>query len=42
MELQDKRQNRMLNRMPIQSKINNLVAELAHDHDADPPTARLY
>ena len=41
MELQDKRQNRMLNRMPIQSKINNLVGELAHDHDADPQTARL-
>ena len=40
--LQDKRQNRMLNRMPIQSKINNLVGELAHDHDADPQTARLY
>ena len=42
MELQDKRQNRMLNRMPIQSKINNLVGELARDHDADPQTDRIY
>ena len=40
MELQDKRQNRMLNRMPIQGKINNLVGELARDHVAM-PTRRL-